>query len=241
MPGFGVPALRNPHPSASAAMIRLHHTFSIVARCPDTGHLGIAVCSAEPATGAVCPYLLAGAGAVSSQSFVNPYLAIDALEAVRKGMPAGEALSKAVDADPERRLRQAGIVDSQGRTAAHTGEDCTQWAGHLIGDGFTVQGNMLIGERVLQRMTEDFERTRGERFDERLMRALEAGNDAGGDVRGELSAAIRIMGREAYAEVDLRVDEHPEPVGELRRILLIARQEVFPAMAEMPRRHRPTG
>lgn len=212
------------------------HTFSIVARCPRTGQLGVAVSSAVPAVGSMCPYVMPGVGAVSTQAWVNPYLAIEVLEAMRRGAGAADALAGVMAADAGRELRQIGVVDASGRAAAHTGAQCTDWHGQIVGEGFSAQGNMLAGAQVLDAMAADFMAAANEPLDERLMRALEAGQRAGGDKRGKQSAAIKIAGREAYPDVDLRVDEHASPVKELRRVLGVARLQLYPFVAGMPRK-----
>jgi uncharacterized Ntn-hydrolase superfamily protein len=218
-----------------------YNTFSIVARCGRTGLLGVAVATAVPAVGSTCPYTRPGVGAVSTQSWINPYLAIAALDAIAAGAPADVALGDAVAADAGRALRQIGLVDGSGRAAAWSGAACTPWFGHRIGDGFAVQGNMLTGPEVLDEMVEAFQASPGEPLDERLMLALEAGDRAGGDKRGKQSAALRVHDLEAYPAIDLRVDEHPEPVTELRRILTISRLQLSPFVASMPKNGEPAG
>jgi len=217
------------------------NTFSIVARCPRTAMLGVAVSTAVPAVGSLCPYVLPGVGAVSTQSWVNPYLAIEALDLMRGGLPAAEALDRVLARDDAADLRQVGIVDARGRASAWTGSQCTPWCGHRIGDGFAVQGNMLVGEETLTAMVRVFEDAAALDLAERMMLALEAGQAAGGDKRGKQSASIRIFGAEDYPWLDLRVDEHPYPVAELRRILCIARLQLLPFTEGMPRRGAPAG
>jgi len=217
------------------------NTFSIVARCPRTAMLGVAVSTAVPAVGALCPFVLPGVGAVSTQSWVNPYLAIEALDLMRGGATASEALGKVLERDDAAQLRQVGVVDSRGRAAAWTGDGCTPWCGHRTGDGFAVQGNMLVGEDTVLAMARSFESTEPLDLAERMMLALEAGQAAGGDKRGKQSASIKIFGQEEYAWLDLRVDEHPYPVAELRRILCIARLQLLPFVEGMPRRGAPAG
>lgn len=212
------------------------NTFSIVARCERTGQLGVAVATAVPAVGSMCPYLLPGIGAVSTQSWVNPYLAIDALALMREGSAAQPALDAVLAADPQRESRQIGMIGAAGPGIAWTGADCTQWRGHLVGEDFAIQGNMLTGEATLLAMREAWLHRADADLVERLMRALEAGDRAGGDFRGKQSAALKVVGREAYAIADLRVDEHAEPVAELRRILGVARRQLFPFVGGMARR-----
>lgn len=219
-------------------------TFSIVARCGRTGRLGVAVATAVPAVGSMCPFTRAGVGAVSSQSWVNPYLAIAVLDEMAQGVPAPEALAKVMEADSARHLRQIGVVDAQGRAAAWSGSACTGWFGHEvggrigdgIGEGFAIQGNMLTGPDVVAEMVRAYRDSPEEPLDERLMRAMEAGDAAGGDRRGRQSAALRIHDEEDYPALDVRVDEHAEPVRELRRVLAITRLQLVPFIEGMPKR-----
>jgi len=210
------------------------NTFSIVARCQKTGQLGVSVSTAVPAVGSMCPYLRAGIGAVSTQSWVNPYLAMTVLVRLSEGLAAEQALSAALDDDENRDLRQIGVVDASGRAVSWTGSGCVDWKGHLIGSGYAVQGNMLKGEATLEAMASAFEQSDDGPLDERLMRALEAGESAGGDMRGKQSAAIQIVELEDYALFDLRVDEHSEPIKELRRVLEVSRLQLLPFVANMP-------
>jgi uncharacterized Ntn-hydrolase superfamily protein len=212
------------------------NTFSIVARCPRTGQLGGAVSTAVPAVGAICLFSEPGIGAASSQSWCNPYLAIDALALLAAGASGPEALDRVIAADAGRALRQFGVVDAAGRAASYTGAECTPWCGHRVGPGYAVQGNMLAGESVVAGMEAAFVAAEAEDLAERLMRALEAGQAGGGDKRGKQSAALKIHEREAYPWLDLRVDEHATPVAELRRILGIATQQLRPFIAAMPTR-----
>ncbi len=214
-------------------------TFSIVARCSRTGMLGVAVATAVPAVGAMCPYVLTGVGAVSTQSWVNPYLALDALDLVADGMSGPDALSAVIDRDDGRELRQVGIVDAEGRAAAWSGVHCTPWVGHRVIDNCAVQGNMLTGAKVLDDMLAAFRASADLDLAERLMRALEAGDAAGGDKRGRQSAALTVHHREAYPLVELRVDEHARPVAELRRVLGVARLQLLPFVVGMPSRDGP--
>lgn len=221
-------------------MIELN-TFSIAARCDRTGMLGVAVSTAVPAVGAICPYVKAGVGAIATQSWVNPYLGIDGLKLLRDGKSAQEALEILIAADPGRDDRQVGIVDAQGRSAAYTGLSCVNWAGHAIGEGFSVQGNMLVSAATIAQMTNVAEHSRPLDLPERLMLVLEAGQIAGGDKRGKQSAALKVFHVEDYPWLDLRVDEHRNPVAELRRILGVARHQLLPFVSGMPTRKNPLG
>jgi uncharacterized Ntn-hydrolase superfamily protein len=210
-------------------------TFSIVARCPRTGALGVATASKALAAGAAVPFCRAGVGAIASQAFTNPYLGIDGLELLSQGMPAERAAERLIESDRGRDLRQLGIVDKDGRTAAYTGERCIDWAGHVSGGGYLCLGNILSGEEVVKAMAIAFEASVDEELPERLMRALEVGQETGGDRRGRQSAGIRIVHVEEYPLCDLRVDDHPEPVAELRRLLALY-AEWEPYRQSAPRR-----
>jgi uncharacterized Ntn-hydrolase superfamily protein len=212
------------------------NTFSIIARCPRTRQLGVAVASAVPAVGSMCPFIRSGVGAVSTQSWVNPYLALTALAELEKGADARDALSYALAGDAASGVRQFGVVDGSGASAAHTGTECTQWAGQILATGMAVIGNMLTGPEVLGAMAAAFDDSESEDLAERLMLALEAGDVVGGDKRGKQSAALRVHAEEAYALIDIRVDEHAEPISELRRVLRIARAQLVPFIMGMPKR-----
>ncbi|MBI1886130.1 MAG: DUF1028 domain-containing protein [Chloroflexi bacterium] len=202
--------------------------------------LGVAASSKALAAGAAVPYCKAGAGAIASQSFVNPYLGIDGLSLLERGFPAGEALQRAIESDAGYELRQLAIVDAQGRVAAHTGAKCIAWAGHLLGEGYVCLGNILAGEAVLEAMAAAFDASSLQELPERLLRALEAGQTAGGDRRGRQSAGLHVVYREEYPLVDLRVDDHPDPVPELRRLFELFKVEEEPWLPLMPRREDPT-
>lgn len=217
------------------------NTFSIVAHCPRTHMLGVAVSTAVPAVGAMCPYVKAGVGAVSTQSWVNPYLAIAALDLMQAGRSAPDALNAVLANDDAKDLRQIGIVDAAGRAAAWSGKSCTRWFGHIVEEHFAVQGNMLIGAETIAAMAKAFRDSVAQDLAERLLLALEAGQAAGGDKRGKQSAALRVHDTEDYALLDLRVDEHPQPVAELRRVYTIAKQQLLPFVQGMPKRGAPAG
>lgn len=211
-------------------------TFSIAARCPRTGMLGVATASKALAAGALVPYCRAGVGAIASQSFVNPYLGIDGLQLLAQGVPAERALEHLVRADGGRDLRQLAIVDRDGRVAAYTGARCIPWAGHLSGAAYVCLGNILAGQHVVEAMARAFEASPHEELPERLLRALEAGQDAGGDRRGRQSAGILVVRQEEYPWCDLRVDDHPDPIPELRRIYEVFEREEVPFLQLAPRR-----
>lgn len=222
-------------------MILRLNTFSIVGRCPRSGMLGVAVSTAVPAAGALCPHVKAGVGAVSTQSWVNPYLAINALRLMEQDVAGPEALDRVLADDDGAGLRQIGLVDAKGRSASWSGRDCTSWYGHITESDLAIQGNMLVGEATLTAMAEAFRGNAAEDLAERLLLALEAGSAAGGDKRGKQSAALQVHHTESYPWLDLRVDEHPQPVTELRRIATIARLQLLPFVEGMPRRGKPAG
>lgn len=216
-------------------------TFSIAARCPRTGMLGVAVSTAVPAVGAVCPFGAPGLGAVATQSWVNPYLGLDALVLLADGRAAEDVVGQLISADPGRDMRQLGVVDRHGRSAAYSGAACTDYYGHFTGPDYSVQGNMLTGEDTLTAMVDSFGASAVEDLPERLVRALEAGQAVGGDKRGRQSAAVKVYRTEQYAYLDLRVDEHPQPVAELRRVLEVARRQMLPFVEMMATREDPVG
>ena len=214
-------------------------TFSIAARCPRTGMLGVGTSSKALAAGGMVPHCRAGVGAIASQSFVNPYLGIDGLELLAQGLPAERAIERLIEDDPGRALRQIAVVDKDGRAAAYTGEKCIPWAGQVSGAGYVCLGNILEGEEVVQSMARAFETTLIEELPERLVQALEAGQNAGGDRRGRQSAGIIVVGEEIYPSCDLRVDDHADPVPELRRVFEVYKREQIPFLQIMPRRDDP--
>ena len=214
-------------------------TFSIVAHCPRTGMLGVAVATAVPAVGSMCPYVKTGVGAVSTQSWVNPYLAIDALRMMEEGKTGPEALEAVMAADEGREVRQIGVIDARGRSAAWSGKDCTDWFGQIVEPNFAVQGNMLVSAPTIGNMASSFRASESLDLAERLMLAMEAGEAAGGDKRGRQSASLKVHHVEEYALFDLRVDEHPYPVVELRRVYEIARLQLLPFVQGMPTRSGP--
>jgi uncharacterized Ntn-hydrolase superfamily protein len=208
----------------------LVHTYSIVARDPQTGDMGVAVQSHWFSVGSIVTWAEAGVGAVATQSFVDPAYGPRGLELMRQGVAAPAALERLVTADKLPDGRQVAMIDAAGRVSAYTGKSAIAAAGHQIGGGYAVQANMMSNAKVWPAMAAAFEATRGDLAD-RMLAALEAGEAAGGDVRGRQSAAILVVkaggtGRPwagADRTFDLRVDDHPEPVGELRRLIRLQR------------------
>ncbi|MGZ6372270.1 MAG: DUF1028 domain-containing protein [Candidatus Limnocylindria bacterium] len=202
-------------------------TYSIVARDPQTGRFGVAVQSHYLGVGPVVPWIEAGVGAVATQASVNISFGPIGLEMLRAGRSAGEVVAALVAGDEQAQVRQLGVVDAKGRAAAHTGADCIPACGHLVRDGFTVQGNLLEQETCWPAMAAAYERAvaDGEPLVERLLRAMEAAEAEGGDVRGRQSAAMMIVAAEPQQAawrgrlLDMRIEDHPDPVPELRRIV----------------------
>jgi len=203
-------------------------TFSIVAADVARGELGIAVASKFLACGAVVPWANAGAGAVATQSYSNTAFGPDGIRMMRDGISAERTLADLIAGDPGRDLRQVGMVDAQGRAAAYTGSGCHGWAGHKVGQGFACQGNILTGGETVTAMANRFENSEGALAD-RLLQALGAGEAAGGDRRGRQAAALYVVrekggyGGMNDVLVDLRVDDHVDPLTELRRLMELHR------------------
>ena len=201
------------------------NTFSIAARCERTGMFGVAVSTAVPGVGGICPFLRAGVGAVSTQSWVNPYLGIDGITLLAEGMSAKAALKKLIADDPGRDVRQVGMVDRNGESAACTGKDCTPWFGHITGENYAVQGNMLVGEPTIAGDGGGL-RERGGAGAARATADRSRGRTGGGrrQARAPVGGAQGLH-QEEYPYLDLRVDEHRHPVAELRRVFEVARHQ----------------
>ena len=212
-------------------------TYSIVARDPATGELGIAVQSRYFAAGREVPWIEAGVGVIASQSFANPVYGYEALRLLRSGMEPQHILEKLVSEDPGEAIRQVAILDVQGRVAVHTGARCVSAAGHAIGANCSAQANMMAQDTVWKAMVHAFENATGELAD-RLMAAMEAAEHEGGDLRGKQAASLIVVSGKPSGvskldrSVDFRVDDHPDPVGEIKRLLNYsrARQRVSQAL-----------
>jgi uncharacterized Ntn-hydrolase superfamily protein len=227
---LGACAQAAPRPSTEGERLRRSpageaaSTFSIVAWDRETGDLGCAVASRVLGVGCVVPWLEAGTGAIATQSYANTSYGPEGLKLLREGLSPEEVIAKLTGPDGEREFRQVGIVDAKGRTATYTGKRCIDWAGGKTGDAFAAQGNILVSAATVDAMASAFAGAKGE-LAERLMTALEAGDRAGGDSRGRQSAAIAVArkggGYGGFNDryVDLRVEDHADPVGELRRLL----------------------
>lgn len=216
-------------------------TFSITARCEKTNQLGVAVSTKLPAVGTLCPFAKAGYGAIATQSFVNPYIGINGLRYLEEKQNASDVLDKVLAEDPDPEMRQVSIVDSSGQAVAFSGNKCDGWYGHLTGDNYAVAGNMLVGEETITEMVKTFKNTSDLSLSERLLQSLEAGQAAGGDKRGRQSAALLVVDKEEYPLFDLRVDEHQNPVEELRRVYTVAMKDLFPLVKMMPTLENPKG
>lgn len=216
-------------------------TWSIIAREAASGQIGIAVATRFFAVGSLVPHIAAGIGGIATQALVNPYYGIDGLKLLREGKSPENVVKTLLAADSGRASRQLHILDAAGRIAAHTGSDCVDWCGHVQGDGFSIAGNMLAGGRVL----DDCAATYAERSDlpltRRLIAAMRAGEAAGGDKRGRQSAALLIHGSEEWPMLDLRVDDHPDPLSELERLESVSRQHWAHFREFLPTRSHPAG
>lgn len=214
-------------------------TWSILARDPATGEVAVAVTTRNFAVGMLCPVTEGGVGAAASQALANPLIAPDVLGLLRAGEAPAAALAALLAADPGRDQRQAHVLAADGRSARHTGGACIPWAGHADGPDVSVAGNMLAGPAVVAATLEAFLATAGRRLSERLILALEAGQAAGGDKRGRQSAALLVSSRDPYPDLDLRVDDHPDPLSELRRLHGVALRRFVHFRSFLPGRDHP--
>ncbi|HDN04973.1 MAG TPA: DUF1028 domain-containing protein [Chloroflexi bacterium] len=207
-------------------MVKLIHTFSIVAYAPEKGEWGVAVQSKFLAAAAVVSWARANAGAVATQSFANVTYGLRGLDLMEEGISAEEAIRILTENDENKDLRQIGLVDCQGRASAFTGEKCYEWAGHVVGDGFACQGNILV-PGTLEAMAAEFEKVRGKEGElaDWLVLALEAGQAAGGDKRGRQAAGVLVVregggyGGDNDRYLDLRVDDDPSPIQKLKQLV----------------------
>jgi uncharacterized Ntn-hydrolase superfamily protein len=215
-------------------------TWSIIARDAATGAFGVAIATRFFAAGALCPHAESGVGALSTQALVNPHYGPRCLELLRAGVPAPEVVKRVTAPDDGRDQRQLHVIDAAGRIGQYTGAQCIEWCGTIASEGYSVAGNMLANERVIRETARAYETSRRP-FAERLIAALEAGEAAGGDKRGKQSAALLVHSTESYPELDLRVDDHAEPLAELRRLYEKAHQRFIPFMRCGPSKARPWG
>lgn len=216
-------------------------TWSIIARDSQTGQIGIAVATRFFAVGARVPHIAPGIGGIATQALVNPYYGIDGVKLLREGRSAREVIDTLVATDDGREARQLHVMDAQGRIAAHTGKECIDWCGHIQGDGFSLAGNMLAGAAVLDDTANAYTTNAALPFAQRLIAAMKAGEAAGGDKRGKQSAALLIHGEEEWSDLDLRVDDHTDPLAELERLEAVSRERWVHFRRFLPTRKNPAG
>jgi uncharacterized Ntn-hydrolase superfamily protein len=216
-------------------------TWSIIARDDFTGEIGIAVATKFFAVGARVPYIEVGAGALATQALMNPLYGRAGLALLRQGVPAAEVVRQLTEADAGSPHRQLHVMDVAGGFAAHTGSACVKWCGHLIRDTFSVAGNMLAGPQVIEATAAAYAGSHGLPLARRLIAALKAGEAVGGDKRGKQSAALLIYSTEEYADLDLRVDDHADPLAELERLERVSRERWVHFRKFLPRRGDPVG
>jgi uncharacterized Ntn-hydrolase superfamily protein len=215
-------------------------TWSILAR-DENGHFGVAIASRFFAVGSLCVHTRRGVGALSTQALMNPLYGPAGMDAMERGYDAASTIAMVIAADEGREQRQLHLLPLSGIGAAHTGSACIDWCGHLVLDGLSVAGNMLAGPRVIEATAEAYQATAGQPMAERLLAALDAGEAAGGDKRGKQAAALRIHTDEDYLALDLRVDDHAEPLVELRRLYEKSLERFLPFTQCLPGRGRPAG
>jgi uncharacterized Ntn-hydrolase superfamily protein len=216
-------------------------TWSIIARDSSSGQFGIAVATRFFAVGARVPHIAAGIGGIATQALVNPYYGIDGVKLLREGRRPRDIIDTLTAADGGRESRQLHIMDARGNIACHTGRDCVDWCGHLAGNGFSIAGNMLAGARVLDDTATTYIASEKLPFAQRLIAAMRSGEAAGGDKRGRQSAALLIYGEEEWSELDLRVDDHADPLSELARLEQVSRERWVHFRKYLPSRKNPAG
>jgi uncharacterized Ntn-hydrolase superfamily protein len=215
-------------------------TWSLIAR-DASGAFGIAVATKNFAVGCRVPHIAAGIGAVATQALVNPFYGVNGLKLLREGNSAPDVVEMLTAADDGRDQRQLHVMDAAGRIAAHTGKACIGWCGHTAGHGFSVAGNMLAGAAVIGETAKAYATGAALPFPRRLIAALKAGEAAGGDKRGKQSAALVIYGEEEWPDLDLRVDDHAEPLAELERLEAVSRERWVHFSKYLPGKRNPSG
>jgi uncharacterized Ntn-hydrolase superfamily protein len=216
-------------------------TWSIIARDAITGQIGIAVATKFFAVGARVPHIAPMLGGIATQALVNPYYGIDGVRLLREGKSPRDIIATLIAADDGRDSRQLHIMDASGRIAAHTGRECVDWCGHVQGTGFSIAGNMLAGAQVLDDTAKAYAVAENLPFAQRLIAAMKAGEAAGGDKRGKQSAALLIHGEEEWSNLDLRVDDHVDPLVELERLEQVSRERWVHFRKFLPTRKNPAG
>ncbi|MBI2772339.1 MAG: DUF1028 domain-containing protein [Burkholderiales bacterium] len=215
-------------------------TWSILAR-DEHGNFGVAIASRFFAVGALCVHSRRGVGALSTQALMNPLYGPQGMALLASGCAAADTVNSLVNADDGRAHRQLHVLPASGLPAAWTGPACIDWCGHQQADDFSVAGNMLAGPLVIEATASAFINTKGLPLAERLLAAMQAGEAAGGDKRGKQGAALRVHGDEDYPQLDIRVDDHEEPLAELGRLYRKSLERYQPFMACLPGRHDPVG
>ena len=216
-------------------------TWSIIAKDNATGQIGIAVATKFFAVGAHVPHIASAIGGIATQALVNPYYGIDGVKLLRDGRAPREIVETLIATDAGHASRQVHIMDAAGRIAAYTGKDCVDWCGHLEGEGFSITGNMLANGRVLDDTAKAYTANAQTPFARRLITAMHAGEKAGGDKRGRQSAALLIYGEEEWPDLDLRVDDHADPLAELERLEAVSRDRWVHFRKFLPSRKNPAG
>jgi uncharacterized Ntn-hydrolase superfamily protein len=216
-------------------------TWSIIAHDNASGQFGIAVATRFFAVGARVPHIAPRIGGIATQALSNPYYGIDGLKLLREGKSPSEIVETLIAADGGRESRQLHILDAAGRIAAHTGSDCVDWCGHIEGKSFSIAGNMLAGAKVLDDTAKTYIANESLPFAQRLIAAMRSGEAAGGDKRGKQSAALLIYGDEEWSDLDLRVDDHTDPLAELERLEGVSRERWVHFRKYLPSRKNPAG
>ena len=216
-------------------------TWSIIARDAASGAFGVAIATRFFAVGALCPHAESGVGALSTQALINPFYGKHGLDLLRAGIPAPEVVKNLTAPDEGREHRQLHVIDTEGRIGQYTGKSCVDWCGATAGEGFSVAGNMLANAKVIRETAKAYKASKNLYFPERLIKALEAGEAAGGDKRGKQSAALLIYCKEQYPDINIRVDDHANPLKELRRLYNKAHERFIPYLKCSPSKARPWG
>jgi len=216
-------------------------TYSIVALDPETGDLGVAVASRFFAVGAVVPHMRGSLGAIATQAFVNPTYGTEGIELLMQGKSPDQIIAELTGMDAGNEQRQVHLIAANGRNAAFTGKKCIDWAGHLVDENVSVAGNMLAGPEVVANTLGTYKANMNIPFADRLLLAMQAGEDAGGDKRGKQSAALCIYQDQDFPWLDIRADDHADPLAELRRLYAVAAERYLLFMQTVPTRQNPNG
>jgi len=216
-------------------------TWSIIARDAATGAFGVAVATRFFASGSLCPHASGGVGALATQALINPTFGPRGLRLLGEGVGAAHVVATLVDGDAGRDQRQLHVIDRNGHIAAYTGRACTDWCGHKIAADHSVAGNMLAGPAVVEDTSAAFAANAALPLAQRLIAAMKAGEAAGGDKRGKQSAALIVYTTEEYPQLDIRVDDHPDPLAELARLERVSRERYVHFCAQLAKRGDPAG